>query len=314
MERYHRPENRFLVLGTSGIYSRGGDTPEAVSKMLDLVEECIKSPTTDLSQRLEKLRLIAARWGGAQNAETVFQALYDLHQALELKDAIAGGYAQYSNLYCGVSMRHLTRPLVIKPDLLTKEEEAYFLSYVFNPREKEARMDYIDFHGGRMTGTGAWEDRGLSQALSMAVRAGRALQNLEGAPEGDFLKKMGLSLRMWASEVRSIHNFYHAQVLRDKYAAILAGAPRTPSKEDSWDGDPGNLEWNAIMRDEFDNTSEMISLLESGGLELTIHAAEPRYEDTFLLGPDLAGQLRKKAAIMRAHWLDVQDYLAPPLK
>ena len=43
-------------------------------------------------------------------------------------------------------------------------------------------------------------------------------------------------------------------------------------------------------------------------------AKDPRYEDTFLLGPDFLEQLRKKAGIMRAHWLDVQDYLAPPHK
>ena len=68
------------------------------------------------------------------------------------------------------------------------------------------------------------------------------------------------------------------------------------------------------MRDEFDNTNELIALLESGGIELVASARDPRYEDTFLMGPDLIGQLRKKADLMRAHWLDVQDYLAPPHK
>jgi hypothetical protein len=43
-------------------------------------------------------------------------------------------------------------------------------------------------------------------------------------------------------------------------------------------------------------------------------AATARYEDTFLLGPDLIAQLKRKMKIMRAHWLDVQDYLAPPHK
>ena len=314
MERYNSPATRFLVTGCGEPYSRAEETPEAVAKLLDIIEDCIKEPTTDLSQRLDKLKKFAALWGGEKNAEKVFEALYDMHEAFQLKSAVAGGYAQYSNLYCGVSMRHLTRPLVIKPESLTKDEEAYFLPYVFNPRESEARMDYIDFHGGRMSGTLTWDDSGLRRMLSMANRAGRALQHLEGAPEAEFLGKMGLSLRMWASEVRSIHNFYHAQLLRDKYKEILAGPKRIPSKDESWDGDPGNLDWNAIQRDEFDNTNELIAMLEAGGLELTARAKDPRYEDTFLLGPDLAGQLKKKAAIMREHWLDVQDYLAPPMK
>ncbi|MCE5272439.1 hypothetical protein LLH00_14265, partial [bacterium] len=259
MERYHRPQTRFIEIGPSAIYSRGSDTPEATAKLLDIVEDCIKSPTGNLSERLERLKKFAAAWGGQANAETVFQALYDIHQALDLKNNLVGGYAQYSNLYCGVSMRHMTRPLVIKPDLLSAEEESYFLPYVFNPSPVEARMDYIDFHGGRMTGTVDWEAPGLHRALGMAGNAGRSLCALDGAPEARFLRNLGLAIQMWAHEVRSIHNFYHAQVLRDKYKEILSGPKRVPSKDDSWDGDPGNLEWNAIMRDELDNTTEMIA-------------------------------------------------------
>jgi hypothetical protein len=138
--------------------------------------------------------------------------------------------------------------------------------------------------------------------------------NLKGAPEGDWLKKVGCSLSMFAGEMRSIHNIYHGQLIRDKYADILNGPKKVPAKVASWDGDPGYLEWNEIMRNEFDNTNEMIALLEVGGMELVAHADDPRYEDTFLLGPDLSGQLKKKALIMREHWLDVQDYLASPHK
>jgi hypothetical protein len=314
MERYHEPECRFLVTGWGCPYSRSEEDLGAVAKLLDIVEDCIGEPTENFSQRLEKLKKFAVLWGGEQNAEKTFQALFDLHAAFELKDNVAGGYAQYSNLYCGVSMRHITRPLVIKPENLTAEEEAYFLPFVFNPRENEARMDYIDFHGSRMTGTLSWNDRGLRRALSLAVRAGRVLESLENAPGGEFLGNLGLSARMWASEVRSIHNFYHGQLIRDKYKDILEGPKRIPAKVGTWDGEPGNLEWNEIMRDELDNTNELIAMLENGGLQLVARAGDPRYEDTFLLGPDLVDQLKKKAVIMRRHWLDVQDYLASPHK
>ena len=185
---------------------------------------------------------------------------------------------------------------------------------MFNPHENEARIDYIDFHGSRMQGTSSWEDRGLSRALSLAVRAGRTLESLKDSPEGLWLANVGLSLRLWASEVRSIHNFYHAQLIRDRYKDILNGPKRIPGKVGTWDGDPGNLEWNAIMRDEFDNINELIALLENGGEAYVVTAADAHHEDTFILGPDLPGQLRKKVSIMREHWMDVQDYLAPPLK
>ncbi len=314
MERYHRPGTKILSIGTSAMYARHEDSPETVAKLLDLVEICIAQPTTNLSQRLDLLKKVAAGWGGEQNAEQVFEALYDLHRAFTMKNLITPRYDGYSNFYCGVSLRHLTRPLVIKPELLTPEEEAYFLPYVFNPSQNEARMDYIDFHGGQMHGTPLWNSNGLNRVLSLARSVAGRLDGLEGAPEGEFLHRLSLSVRMWASEVRSIHNFYHAQLIRNANAEVLAGEPRVHEKVASWDGDKGYLEWNEIMRDEFDNTNELIVLLENGGLELVARAKDPKYEDTFLLGPDLIGQLRKKAAIMREHWLDIEPYIAPPHK
>ncbi|MEA1996800.1 MAG: hypothetical protein U9N45_04150, partial [Gemmatimonadota bacterium] len=129
-----------------------------------------------------------------------------------------------------------------------------------------------------------------------------------------WLKDVGLSLRMWASEVRSIHNFYHAQLIRDRNAEVLAGEPRIPAKVATWEGHPDILPWNEIMRDEFDNANELIEMLENGGMKLVAHASDPRYEDTFLMGPDFVGQLRQKVKIMREHWLDVEKYLATPHK
>jgi len=306
MERYHRPGTDNVSINVSAMYCRFEDRPEAIAKLLEVMEDCINKPTDGLAERLVKLWEIAGRWGGENNQDKVFEAFYNMNQAFALKNAVA---QRYSNFYCGVSMRHLTRPLVLKP-----EEEAYFLPHIFNVRENEARMDWIDLHGGRMYGPSRWDDGGLRRALSTALRAARTLENLEGAPEEKWLKQVALSLKMWAGEVRSIHNFYHAQLLRDRYAEILAGEPRIPEKVANWFGDKGNLEWNEIARDEFDNTNELIELLENGGLELVAMAKDPRYEDTFLLGPDLIEQLKKKARIMRAHWLDVQDYLAPPHK
>jgi hypothetical protein len=119
---------------------------------------------------------------------------------------------------------------------------------------------------------------------------------------------------MWVSEVRSIHNFYFAQLIRDRNKAVLAGQPRIPSKEVTWTGDSDYLEWNEIQRDEFDNTNELIGILENGGLDLFARARDTRSEDTFVLGPDVIGALRQKSQLMRREWLDVQNYLTSPLK
>jgi hypothetical protein len=67
-----------------------------------------------------------------------------------------------------------------------------------------------------------------------------------------------------------------------------------------------------MMRDELDNTTELIDLLENGGMDLIAHAYSPFKEDTFLLGADLIEQLKLKQKIMIAHWRDIEGYLITP--
>ena len=68
------------------------------------------------------------------------------------------------------------------------------------------------------------------------------------------------------------------------------------------------------MRDELDNTLELIDLLENGGMDLINHANDQKVEDTFLLGSDLIEQLKQKRKIMLDHWLDGEDYMTIPFK
>ena len=111
-----------------------------------------------------------------------------------------------------------------------------------------------------------------------------------------------------------MNNFYFGQLIRDRSAAAIAKGPRTPSKQFNWTGDSDYLEWNKIQRDEFDNTNELIALLQNGGLDLIARAGAKRYEDTFLLGPDLIGALHEKTRLMQREWLDVDKYLTSPFK
>jgi len=54
--------------------------------------------------------------------------------------------------------------------------------------------------------------------------------------------------------------------------------------------------------------------LEDGGMNLICHAKDPSMEDTFILGPDLINQLKKKREVKLAHWTDIEGYLATPFK
>ena len=68
------------------------------------------------------------------------------------------------------------------------------------------------------------------------------------------------------------------------------------------------------MRDELDNTQELIELLEAGGIRSLCLAKDSGREDVFLLSPDIISQLRQKRTIMLNHWTDIQDYLTSPFK
>jgi hypothetical protein len=220
-------------------------------------------------------------------------------------------------------MRHITRPLVAIPENLTHEEEAYWLPHVFNPRIEEARRDYIDFHGGRLSGPRGMDDGANPRILPIGTFAARLndvanrLQHLDstGGSAGDLFHRMATSLRIYASILRSCGNVYAVQRIRDRNLDRFAGPPLTPPKVADWLGSEDLQLLNEFMRDELDNTTELIELLDAGGgMRQILTAENPGDEDTFLLGPDLLENLKLKREIMRRHWLDAEEFLAPPHK
>ena len=116
------------------------------------------------------------------------------------------------------------------------------------------------------------------------------------------------------SSFRSIGNFAEAQAIRDRNAEKLSAVPHWPSKVPTWEGDPELQAFVTVMRDELDNTQELIDLLEAGGMKFISHADDAEHEDTFLLGPNLVDQLKMKRKIMLAHWTDIEGYMTTPFK
>jgi hypothetical protein len=49
-------------------------------------------------------------------------------------------------------------------------------------------------------------------------------------------------------------------------------------------------------------------------MEFISHAEDAKFEDTFLLGPNLVDQLKLKRKIMLNHWTDIEGYMATPFK
>jgi len=66
------------------------------------------------------------------------------------------------------------------------------------------------------------------------------------------------------------------------------------------------------MRAEIDNTQDLIDLLETSTDQVLVLAEKAEDEDTFMLGPALKDQLRRKIRIMLDHWLDLNLLLRRP--
>jgi hypothetical protein len=300
---------QWYSLSFGGAYDRGTELPETIEKVIDIIEGSLKNPAeSGLVPTLESLQKLCIKWGGEKSADQLFNAFVMLDEALKYKQATMRGL---STLYWGVSTRHITRPLVFAPQRLTTEEESYFLPYIFNVSFDEARTDFMDIHGGNgVILPGGTVDHFIKKLQTVS----ETLENIPGAPEKEFLQNMAVSLRIYSSVVRSCGNFYQAQVIRNRNIDKLGESVHRPDKIPTWTGDQDLLDFNVIMRDELDNTQNLIDLLENGGMDLINHAKDPSSEDTFLLGPDLIKQLKQKRKIMLAHWLDIEDYLTSPYK
>ena len=313
MEKWSDPKVDPVFFHFRASYDRAHETLDTIEKVIDIFEDCVAEGTDGWFSRVEKLRALSKKWAGKNHADTVARAFIEFDQVLRLAGVVA---ARARPMYAGVSMRHITRPLLIRPEVLDPKEESHFLPHVFNIRESEARTDYIDLHGNRMhmDADDCYYCAGVMRCVKDACAVAAKFEEAADGPEGKWLSDIALSIRMWASILRSSHNFYGVQKIRDDYADVLAGEPVVPEKRGTVTGHRATLPYYYLLRDELDNTAELIAVLERGGIERIRTAADAEHEDTFLLGPDLVDQLRRKIKIMRDHWRDAEWYLPPPHK
>ncbi len=296
---------RTVFINFRASYDRASEHIGVIEKFMDILVDNLSNP---IQKEQDQLSQLCTKWAGEKNAGQLFDAFSALRNANRYKSENLGGA---SGIYWGVTARHITRPLVVAPGRLSAEEEAYFLPFVFNPSEEEARMDFTDIHGAHRTITSGVVNNYVSMIDSVVVNLKSSSEN---APEKDFLQNMAKALKIHSSIFRSIGNFAEAQAIRDRNSEKLSLAPHRPDKTPTWEGDPDLQAFNTIMRNELDNTLELIHVLENGGMEFISHADDPKLEDTFLLGPNLIAQLKMKRKIMLKHWADIEGYMTTPFK
>lgn len=308
LDRVDIQKPQTIFINFSSYYGRGDESAAIEKLLLGMLADHFGVARAGDEKASQRAYEYCRAWAGEKYADTLYHALTDLHQAFDIRRAKFGNLA---GIYWDVSSRMINRPLVAAPQRLSEAEEAYFLPFVFNVSEKEARMDYLDIHGGRWT----LPVESVRTYVDMIKKVCAKLESMDlMATKTDFIREMALALRVHASLVRSCANFTEAQGIRDVDAEKLNGPVHRPGKESTWTGDPDLLKFNAVMRDELDNTAELAVVLEHGGLDVLCHATDNAHEDCFLLGPDILGQLKLKYRIMLDHWRDIEDYMTTPFK
>jgi hypothetical protein len=307
MSSADKEPGRYLLSFLGG-YSRAEELIETTEKIVDIIVDNFVTPAGEgESDILDALSRLCVKWAGPENADILYNAFIELDQTISEN---ATNLRALGTTYWGVSTRHITRPLVFAPQRLTPEEEKYFLPHVFNVSIEEARNDYMDIHGGNRE----LPMNAVDNMVQGLERVGTAMETIQNAPEQKFLNDMAIALQLYSCVLRSCGNFNDAQIIRNRNIERLAGEPRYPSKIPTWTGDQDLLDFNEIMRNELDNTLDMINLLENGGMKMVCTAEGPFPEDTFFLGSDLIEQLKKKRKIMLDHWRDIEGYLSTPFK
>lgn len=311
LARINDPDAMTIDINTcQSWYFRTDEPLTTVHRVVEIVEHCLKSPIQNPSDLNPTAHSLARTWTGPEVAAQVVKAFRLIEQSFSIfsrsyfRDVVCSpGYAYTA------TNRLMTRPLLIKPELLSPEEELYFLPFIFSTDEEDARFDYNTAHGDRRYGVSEYRSPEFRKIHDTALEAATILEKTGTQGEKAWFEQLALSLHLWASTVRSHDNFYFAQEIRDRHIQELAAPPRLlPTETD----DPDLLFWNEIQRDELDNAVKLTQILEQGGLELVAVAREPLVEDVFLYGPNLLADIQKKIGLMRSHWLDGQRYLTPP--
>jgi len=297
-----------IFISFNAYYNRGNEGFEVEELFLSMLEDHLLDKSANVAPASQKLHEYCLAWAGEKYADNLYSALLLLNEAFKFRNSSLGNL---SGINWNVAARIINRPLVAAPQRLTKEEEAYFLPYIFNVSTDEARMDYIDIQGGRWTTS----PDSIKTYLEKINRVCLKIEAIDSsALKKSLMGKMAMALRVHSSLVRSCGNFAEAQRIRDKNKDKLNAPNHGPDKESTWTGDTDLLKFNAVMRDELDNTAELTEILQNGGINLLCIAKDNTHEDCFLLGPDLIEQLKKKQKIMLDHWRDIEEYMMAPFK
>ena len=274
----------------------------------EVIRACRGHLENTVASKYACLRTAAAALIGETYADQLVNIWEQIHYA---EDRLAylnrGGHI----LNLGtIQQRWLTRPLVVFPEELTPEEKAYYRNYQFQART-EADADRLNdmqatvWCAGESARWMLWQN--LEHAKNPLDKAIRMIDELLAKSDiGDYafdLRELKLKLRMYKCIMINANNVIHFQSILDRTDKEAGVQDQTLAIEEQ--GDPRYYKMEGIIREEIDNTYEMIAILDEA--KTPILSCTPTVESKYIMkfGPDVRKDLCRKIEIMMAHKQDL---------
>ena len=211
-----------------------------------------------------------------------------------------------------VHQRWLTRPLVMFPNELKPEEKDYYRNFQFQAQSEADADNLIDLQGYRwLSGyftTFLMHNLYFNQFASKLKNGAKTLVSLKPYAKNkdvaDYLEIQSKKLRLYNCIIYNAFNMIRYQYILDNTDYKRVPKDTTLVAREQGDVELYNLE--RILRDEINNTIEMIELIQSSDKALLHHAPSDEFESCMILGTKekLLNDLRKKVNIMENHRRD----------
>ena len=276
-----------------------------------LLSKCEESPaSTALKDCQDLLYSFAADETDGKHADELYEVWNHVKTAKEAVLPVTRGGPLF--LLGTVNQRWLTRPFVAEALALSPEERDYYRDFQFQANSEEEAADLmnlqsIKFVGGHSAAyiVSNMLDFGISELTEAVAKCDR----IADAASDDTRKKefsiLSLRLQAFICIFRNARNAVKFQEIMDKTDKTERPVER-PHKHVR--GDQRLHEVTNIVRNEIDNTAELIRIIERSSAPVIVTARCEEEEDIMQFSPDLAGQLRKKINIMLTHQLEFGKY------
>ena len=144
---------------------------------------------------------------------------------------------------------------------------------------------------------------GARRCLNRAIELFTELSESAGKEEAHrYLKGQLLKLKLYRCIICNANNVCRFQTILDRTDYSTPPMDRTPVIAEQ--GDIRLFRINEILREEIDNTLEILSLLEQAEQPILQTAPSQEFECVMIYGPDIADLLQKKITIMENHRRD----------